>query len=101
MCVLEHIRCDAVLCMFYLIRNNPNHVLEAALPRVHVAARLKNQTVSVHSRYIDVPRCRTVQFAGSFVPAYVQFWNSLDEPCAAGKGVAAFKSHINSALFFG
>ena len=49
----------------------------------------------------DVPRCRTVQFGMKFVPSCVWFWNSLDEPCFAGEGVAAFLSQINRALLFG
>ena len=55
-------------------------------------------TVSVHSRYLDVPRCRTMKFAWLFVPACVQLWNCLDEPCFAGDGAAAFNSRINRAL---
>ena len=31
----------------------------------------------------------------------VQLWNSLDEPCFAGRGADAFKLQINSALLFG
>ena len=81
MCDLEYRRRVAALCMFYMILSNPNHVLEAALPRVHVPTRLTRLAVSVHSRYLDVPRYRTVQFVRSFVPAYVRLWNSLDEPC--------------------
>ena len=75
-------------------------VLEAALPRAHVPARLTCLAVSVHSRYLVVPRCRTVQFGRSFVPACVQLWNSLDYPCFACDGVATFKSQINRALLF-
>ena len=40
----------------------------------------------------DVPRSRTVQFGRSFVPACVQFWNSLEELGFAGDVVAALKS---------
>ena len=80
--------------MFYKIRCNPNHSLEAALPRVHVPARLTRLAVSVHSRYLDVLRCRTVQFGWSYVPACAQFWNSSDEPCFADYEVATFKSQI-------
>ena len=42
-----------------------------------------------------------MQFGRSFVPACVQLCNSLDEPCFAGDGAAAFKSQINRALLFG
>ena len=66
---LDHIcRVDA-LCMFYKIHGNPNHALEAALLQVHVPARLTRLAVSVYSRNLDIPRCRTVQFNRSFVPA--------------------------------
>ena len=100
MCDLEHRSRVAALCMFYKIHRNPNLALEAALPRIHVPARLTRLAVLVHSRYLDVPRCCTVKFDRSFVPACVQLYNSLDEPCFAGDGVDALKSRINRTLFF-
>ena len=86
------------LCMFYKINCSPNHALEVALPRVFVPARLTRLAVTVYSRYFDLSRCRTVQFDWSFVPASMQLWNSLDEPCVAGDGVAVVKVRINRAL---
>ena len=86
MCDLEARRRVAALCIFYKINCNHNYALEKA--------RLPRLAVSVHSRHQDILRCRTAQFAKSFVPAYVQLWNSSDEPCFAGDGVAAFKSQI-------
>ena len=68
-CELVHRRHVAALCMYYNIYCNHNHALEAALPRVHAPARFISLTVSVHSRYLNVPRCRTMQFDRSFVPA--------------------------------
>ena len=58
-CDLKHKRRVAALCMFYKIHCNPNE-LEAALPRVHVSARLTRLAVSVLSRCIIVSWCRTV-----------------------------------------
>ena len=89
---LDHKRRVAALCMFNKIRCNPYHTLEAALPRVSGPARMTFLAISVYSRYHGVPRCHTVQFGELFVPACVQFWNSLDEPCFVGDGVAIFKS---------
>ena len=77
-CDEEHRRRIAVLCLYYKIRCNPNHAFEAALPRVRLPARLTRLAVSVHSRYLDVLRCRSVKFGKSYVPACEQFWNSLD-----------------------
>ena len=99
-CDLKHIRRVAAFCTFYKIYCNPNHALEAALSQVHTPARLTQLAVSVHSKYLAVPRCRTVKFGRSFVPACEQLLNSLDEPCFAGDGVVAFKSQINLALLF-
>ena len=99
-CDFERRRLVAALCMFYKIYCNPNHGLEAALPKIYVLARLTRLAVSVQSRHLAVPRCRTVQFCRSFVPACVQLWNSFDQPFFASDGVAAFKSLINHALFF-
>ena len=99
-CDLKHSRRVAALRMFYKIYCNPNHALEAALPQVYVPARVTRLAVSVHSRYLAVPRCRTVQFGRSFVPACVHLWNSLDEPYVTGDGEDAFESQINRALLF-
>ena len=63
-CELEHRRCVAALCMFNKIYCNPNHILEVALPRVPVLAKLTRLAVSVHSRYLDVPNCCTVHLEG-------------------------------------
>ena len=101
MCDLEHRHRVAALCIFYEIHCIEIHALESALPLVHVlAVRLIYLAVSVHSWCLDVSRCRAVQFGRSFVPACVQLWNSLDEPCFAGDGVVAFKSQINRAFLW-
>ena len=70
-CDLEHRRNVVALCMFLQNICVSNQVLKAALPRVHVPARLTCQDVSVHSKCLVVPRCRTVQFGESFVVACV------------------------------
>ena len=65
-------------------------------------SRLIYLDVLVHSRYLDVPMCRTIQFVMTFFPASVKFWISFDKPCLlSGDGVAAIKFQINCALFFG
>ena len=79
-CDLKHRRRVAAFCMFYKIPRNPNHNLEAALPEVHVPGRLIRLAVSVHSRYLAIPRCRTVQFGRSFVPAGVLLWSYFMSP---------------------
>ena len=99
-CDLEHRRLVAALCISSKIYCYFHHTLEAALSRVHVPARLTRLAVSVHFRCLAVPRCSTVQFGRSFVPACVQLWHSLNEPCLAGDGVAAFKFQINRVLLF-
>ena len=52
-----------------------NHALEAALLEVRVLAMLTSLVVSIHSRYLDVPRSRTVPLSRSFnfVPACAQY----------------------------
>ena len=99
-CSLKHRRRIAAIIMFHKIYSDTNPFLEVVLPQVHVPARLTRLAVSVHSRYLDVPKCRTLQFSLSFVPAYVQLLNFMDESCIAGDGVAGFKSQINRALLF-
>ena len=75
-CDLEHRHRVTALYMFYKIHCNHNHALETAFPQVYVPAWLTRLAVSVHSRHLAVPRCRTVQSGSSFVPACVQLWNS-------------------------
>ena len=98
-CDLKHRRRVAALCMFYKIYCYPNHALEAALPGVCLPAILTRLVVSVHSRYLDVSRSRTLQLSRPFVPACARYWNSLDEPCFAGEDIADFKNQ-NSFAFF-
>ena len=61
-CDLKHRRRVAALCMFYKIHVYPNHTLETALSQVYVPARQTRLAVSVHSRYLAVPCCRSVHF---------------------------------------
>ena len=84
-----------------LTLGNLNHTLAAVLPEVRVPARLTRRVVSVHSRYLDVPRSRTVQFSRLFVPACAQYLNTLDKHLFSGDGDDSFKSHINRPLLFG
>ena len=48
--------------------------LKAALPQVRVPARVTHLAVSVHSRHLDAPRCRTVQYCRLFAPVCAQYW---------------------------
>ena len=63
-------------------------------------ARLTYQVVFVHSIYFNISMFRTVQFGWLFDHAFAQYWNSLNETCFAGDGVAAVKSRINHVLLF-
>ena len=65
--MLEHRCCDGAICVIFKVHCNPDHSLEAELPRVCEPARLSRLAVPVHSRYLDVPRSRRVQFSSSFV----------------------------------
>ena len=97
-CDLWHRRRVASLCVFYRIRGNAGHPVNALMPPVRVAPRLTRGALAAHSHTLEVPWARTVQFSRSFIPAVACCWNMLDESCFAGDGLAFFKSSVNRVL---
>ena len=97
-CNLEHRRNVASLCMFYKIRGNQSHSVHSLIPPARGARRATRGALAAHSLSLEMPRARTEQFSRSFVPAVSSCWNSLDEVCFAGDGLASFKSSVNRCL---
>ena len=92
-CDLLHRRKVASLCMFYKIFNNACHPVRLHYPNLLVPTRVTRRTAVMHDNVLVAPRCRTVQYTRSFVPACVTLWNNLD-----GVDLSSFKSSVNRAL---
>ena len=74
-CDLLHRRKFASLCMFYKIFNNACHPVRLYYPNLLVPTRVTRRTARVmHDKVLVAPRCRTVQYTRSFVPACVTLW---------------------------
>ena len=55
-------------------------------------------TTAAHTHAFEVPKCRTVQYSGSFIPWSVSFLNDLDDSVFDSGGLSGFKSRANSLL---
>ena len=74
---LCHRRRVAVLSMLYKVNSNSNHCLFSELPSASTRVRHTRAYIGAHTLELDVSRCRTSQFARSFLPAQVRLWNDL------------------------
>ena len=63
--------------MLYMVNSNPNHCLLSELPPASTSVRLSRAAAVAHPLEFEVSRCRTSQFARSFLPAQVRMWNDL------------------------
>ena len=97
-CDLSHRRSVAVLCMLYKIRCNPKHPLCGALLVPYVPVRVPRAALIAHQYTFGLPRCRTSQYCGTFIPLSVYLWNDLVDPVFDGVGLAGSKSRSNAFL---
>ena len=97
-CDTAHRRSVAVLCMVYMIRCNPVHPLNGALPGPYVPARVTRGALVAHRYTYAQPRCRTLQYNRTFIPFSVSLWNDLANPVFDGVGLAGFKNRANAFL---
>ena len=63
--------------MLYKVNLNFNHCLFNGLPSVSSRVRQTRATAAAHPLEFEVSRCRTSQFARSFLPAQIRMWNDL------------------------
>lgn len=97
-CDLVHRRRVAFLCMFFKIFNNVDHPVRSHCPPPCVPARFTRRTAAMHDFVLLTPRCRTVQYTRSFIPACVALWNSLAVSVFEASDVSSFKSLANRFL---
>ena len=99
-CETSHRRSLAVLCMLYKIRCNPVHPLNGALPGPYVPVRVTCGALVAHRYTYAPPRCRTLQYNGTFILFSVSLWNDLANSLFDGVGLAGFKNRANASLFW-
>ena len=100
-CDLWHRRKVASLCVFFKIDSLVDHPMRGLFPAQYILRRPSRGALAAHSRSIEMPRSRTVQFLRSFVLSCVRFWNGLHESVFAGEGVGAFKTSVNRFILQG
>ena len=97
-CDLSHRRRIASLCMFYKIYHNASHPVRQHYPPLLVPTRITRLTISMHDYVLSAPRCKTLQYSRSFVPACLTLWNGLSSDVFDGVGLCDFKTLVNRAL---
>ena len=97
-CDISHRRSVAVLCMLNMIRCNPEHNLNGALPGPYVPAWVIRDDLVAHRYTYSLPRCRILQYSMTFIPFSVSLWNDHVSPVFDGVGLACFKSRANASL---
>ena len=60
-CNLAHRRSVSVLCMLFMIKSNPMHLLSGALSLPYVPACVTRRALIAHMHSFAPPRCRTSQ----------------------------------------
>ena len=96
---LDNRRSVAGLCMLYKIRDRVRHPLFSCLPVPFQRDRLTRRTEALHEFALEPVRHRTNQYARSFIPAFVDKWNDLDNSVFAGVGLGSFKTLVNRFLY--
>ena len=67
----------AVLSMLYKVISNSNHCLFGVLLPASTRVRHTRAVAAAHPLEFEISRCRTSQFARSFLTAQVRMWNDL------------------------
>ena len=84
--------------MFYKIFHNADHPVSQNYPPLLVPSRMTRCTAAMHDYVLLAPRCRTLQYSRSFVPASVTLWNSLPSNVFDGVELCDFKVLVNRSL---
>ena len=98
-CNLKNHRLVAGLCMLYKVRERVSHPLFACLPDPYRRERLTRGAEALNEFAFEPVRCRTNQYYRSFIPAFVDKWNSLGNSVFDGVGIGSFKTLVNRSLF--
>ena len=83
-----------------MVNSNSNHGLFSELSSASTGVRHSRAVSASHPLEFDVSRCRTSQFARSFLPAQVQMWNDLTYTVFDTGTQDVFKGAITVGCFF-
>ena len=70
-----------------------------SLPIPFQRDRLTRRTEALHEFALEPVRHRTNQYVRSFIPAFVDKRNYLDNSVFAGVGLGSFKTLVNRSMF--
>ena len=68
----------------FVVRCNPVHPLNGALPGPYVPVRVTRGALVAHRYTYAPPRYRTSQHSRTFIPLAVSLWNDLVNPVFDG-----------------
>ena len=92
---LCHRRRVAWLSMLYKVNSNSNHSLFSELQSASTKVRHTGDAAAAHPLDFEVSRCRTSQFARSFLPAQVRMENDLPYTLFDTLTLDGFKGVVN------
>ena len=98
-CNLNNHRSVVGLCMLYKVRERVSHSFFACLPAPYGRERLIRRGEALNEFAFELVRYRTNQYSRSFIPAFVDKWNSLGNSVFDGVGIGSFKTLVNRSLF--
>ena len=96
---LCHRRRVAQLSVLYKVKSNSNQCQFRELPSASTRVRHPRAPVTAHPLEFEVLRCRTSQFARSFLTAQVQMWDDIPYTLFDTGTPDWFKDAVNRWLF--
>ena len=84
--------------MLYKVNLGSNHCLFSELPSASTRVRHTRAATAADSLEFEVSRCRTSQFARSFLPVQVRLWNDFPYTVFDIGTLAGFKGAVNRWL---
>ena len=91
LCNLNNRRSVTGLCMLYKVRERVSHPHFACLPALYRRERLTRRAEALDEFAFEPVCYRTNQYSRSFIPAFVDKWNSLGNSVFDGVSMAALK----------
>ena len=82
----------------YNVNFNFNHFLLSEVPSDSTRVRHTRAAAAVHPLEFEISRCRTSQFARSFMPDQVRMWNDLPYTLFDTRTLDGFKGTVNRWL---
>ena len=98
-CKLNNRRSVAGLCMLYKVRERVSDPLFACLPDPYRRDRFTRRADALNEFAFEPVRYRINQYSRSFIPTFLDKWNSLGNSVFDGVGIGSLKTLVNRSLF--